>query len=145
MKVKDGENKRVRVLKKLYAYGITIALGILLGYLYLLSNPLSDAPDTETKLVFLCNAAFIPGILFVLSGLLVWCTGKGSIDGLTYSLGLFFKTINPFGRIEKHEKYHEYVERKNQKRLKGYSFLFFCGGGFLILSVVMYVISLFVK
>lgn len=144
MKAKDGETKRGKVLKKLYAYGITVAIGVLLGYLYLLANPLSDAPDTETKFVFLCNAAFVPGILFVLAGLLVWCTGKGSIDGLTYSLGLFFKTINPFGKFEKTEKYHEYVERKNQKRLKGYSFLFYCGGGFLLVSAALYIISLFV-
>lgn len=143
MKIKD-DDKKSRRIKLLRSYGITIAVGVLLGYLYLCANPLSDAPDMQTKFVFLCNAAFVPGILFVLSGLLVWCTGQGSIDGLTYSLGLFFKTINPFEKIGKPEKYHEYVERKNKKRLKGYSFLFVTGGAFIFVSVVLYVISLFV-
>lgn len=131
-------------MKLLRSYGITTAIGILLGYLYLCANPLSIAPDMQTKFVFLCNAAFIPGILFVLAGLLVWCAGQGTIDGLTYSVGLFFKTINPFEKHVKTEKYHEYVERKNKKRLKGYSFLFITGGGFFFVSVVLYVISLFV-
>ncbi len=146
MKTKDGENNQSKRKKLLRTYGITIAVGVLLGYLYLCANPLSDAPDMQTKFVFLCNAAFVPGILFVLAGLLAWSAGQGSIDGLTYSLGLFFKTINPFEKHVKIEKYHEYIERKNQKRLngKGYLFLFVIGGAFVFVSTVLYVISLFV-
>lgn len=133
-------------MKVLRSYGITIVLGVLIGYLYLCANPLSDAPDMQTKFVFLCNAAFVPGILFVLAGLLVWCIGQGSIDGLTYSIGLFFRSVNPFEKHIKIENYHEYVERKNQKRLKGkgYFFLFIVGGGFIFVSIVLYAISFFV-
>lgn len=125
----------------LVSYGVTTIVGGLLTATYIATHRLSEAETVSAKYIELCNAFSVPGMLFILVGLLLWCAGKGAFDGIAYSMSVFFRSINPFRKLDSNEKYYDYVQRKNGKRLKGYSFLFVIGFAFSVVALIFYLLS----
>ena len=128
-----------KVKKYWLRYTIAIAVGILLCFTYLQTHEFTAAETLKDRYRLLCDAFTIPGVLLLLSGVLMFCTGQGALDGITYSVGMFFRAIIPFTKL-RNEKYYEYVERKNQRRVHGYSFLFVCGALFAIVAAVFFLL-----
>lgn len=81
----------------------------------------------------LCDAFTIPGLLMILLGALVWVSNEGALNGISYCLRVAVFALIPGKRQEGYEKYGDYVERKSQKKVQGYAFLFYCG---LVVSAV---------
>ena len=128
-----------KVKKYWLRYTIAIAVGVFLCLTYLQTHEFAVAETLKDRYRLLCDAFTIPGALLLLSGLLMFCTGQGALDGITYSMGMFLRAIIPFSKLN-NEKYYEYVERKNQKRVRGYSFLFVCGALFAVVAAVFFVL-----
>lgn len=122
-------------LSALLRYGISILSGLLVGAMYLVGNDfLSHGLMDRYRL--LSDAFFLPGILMVLFGSLVWVSNEGAFDGVSYVVSNAFYWLIPGGRLHHYERYSDYVERKRGKRVKGYSFLFWVGAGFVIAGFV---------
>lgn len=83
----------------------------------------------------LCDGFTISGVLAILAGALLAVTNQGALDGLTYACSTAFKALIPGGRLQT-EKYYDYVQRKNEKRVKGYGFLFVVGGICMALALI---------
>lgn len=75
----------------------------------------------------LCDAFTIPGVILIMVGALVWVSTQGALDGITYCVRFAIFSLIPGKRLERDEKYAEYVERKSSNRMKGYGFLFISG------------------
>ena len=122
----------------LLKYGITIAACIIMSLFYII---LRDFPQQELaeKYRILCDAFTVPGVLVILSGALIAVTNEGALDGITYACGTAFKALLPGGRL-KTEKYYDYVQRKKEKRVKGYGFLFVVGGAWMVLALVFMIL-----
>ena len=129
-----------KIKKYWLRYAVTLAAGASLCFLYLNNHEFSAAETFEVKCRLLGDAFFIPGSLMVLFAALLFCTGQGAFNGITYSMGTFFRAVLPFMKL-RDETYHEYVERKKEKRARGYSFLVVCGVLFLAVAVVCYIIA----
>lgn len=124
---------------KLLKYGCCVLFIGLLAYLYLNLHSFSDA-DLSNKLRLLCDAFTIPGLLLIMFGGLLWASNEGAMDGLGYVLGRLARTLVPGDGIRKHERYADYVERKRNNPVRGFSFLFIAGGVSLAVSIVFLVL-----
>ena len=111
-------------------------------YISLREFPAESAAENYRMLA---DAFTIPGLLFIMFGALLWAAGKGALDGIGYALGYALRALLPGGRFVKEGTFAEYLEEKKAKRKKAaaYSFLFFTGVAFLIVSGVF--IYLFYK
>ena len=120
--------------KKLLKHGITgfACLGIVVlccglrGYTQL---------SMGEKYRALCDGFTIPGVLALCLGSLLWVSGDGFFNGLGYCLQMTWRALLPFGRRPV-ERYGEYVQRRRQKPVTGFSFLFVWGGVCMAIAVV---------
>lgn len=117
---------------------VALAVGGALALLYLVARSFfSGIYEGKERLRYLADAFTIPGALLLLSGLLVFCTRKGAFDGMSYSVGLFFRTIfRPATLTER--KYPDYVAEKREKRKgkSGCAYLYAAGGIYLSVALV---------
>ncbi len=108
----------------LVKYSVTIVLSALVTYLFVKDQ------DTSTKVKLyhsLCDGFFIPGIMLACMGTLCFLANTGSFDGIGWALNFTFKTLIPFGRLKKQQKYGDYVEKRRANPIKGYYFLLHVG------------------
>lgn len=123
---------------RLRKYILTFFFGGLLAYAYIALRDFSGEPLLE-KYRMLCDAFTIPGLLMLMVGLLLLISNEGMFDGLLYALSYAVKTLIPlWGRD--HERYYDYVERKREKRVHGYGFLFVSGAVFMVIALVFLIL-----
>ena len=127
----------------LLKYGITVFIGAVMVWLVLTGYGYEEVQTAAERYRILSDAFTIPGVVFMLCALLVLVSNKGAFEGISYAAGYAFRMLIP-GLNKDREKYGDYVERKREKGgVKGYSFLFFTGLAFLIVSLIF--IALFYK
>lgn len=82
----------------------------------------------------LCDAFSIPGIMMVLLAALLTLNNLGALDTIVYLLSYLPRAIAPaaFGEPE---KLLDFVERRRQKRAKGFGFLYIVGFIFLGIAI----------
>ena len=83
----------------------------------------------------LTDAFFIPAILILGAGALVFTTNEGAFDAITFGLksfwGMFSKKLKP-----RQETYYDYRMSRQEKKLP-FGFLLICGAIFFAVSMVM--------
>ena len=124
---------------RLIKYGCSAVVVGLIVWAYLAGHPIG-AEKLHDQYRILCDAFTIPGILFLMIGCLVWASGQGALDGLGYVLSFATKSLIP-GKRKEVERYYDYVQRKREKRTKGYGFLLITG--LVTLAVAMVFFALF--
>lgn len=128
-----SEQLRTRLLK----YGLCSAVGLVFVAAYLSGNNVMVQKLVD-QYKMLCDAFFVPGALMLLSGLLITLTNEGSLDAITYLGGKAVSMLLPGARAKRNreETYTDYLERRNDKRVKGYGFLYIVGAVFFIVSMI---------
>ncbi len=129
-----SKNVKVRLIK----YGVSIGIGLLLAYGYIALREFSPAPLVE-KYRMLCDAFTIPGVVLLMSGALMSVANAGALEGVGYVLSQGFGMLIP-GKGLGTETYEEYIERKREKRVKGYGFLYISGALFLAVALVFIIL-----
>ena len=129
---------RSPLAKNLMKYGVAVAIGLILVYIYVASRidlgNLAAVAKVDLYLI-LCDAFSIPGLLLLLAGLLMTLSNHGALDGVGYVAVNALKMLIPGGAI-KAERYKEYLERKRANRVRGYGFLFVTAIAFLAIAAV---------
>lgn len=126
--------KLITILLK-YGIGILFGAGIVVLYLWLRDFTLPDDPQAKYKM--LSDAFTIPGVLYLMVGLLIFLTNKGSLDALGYMAKRAVRMLIPFSK-KPNESYSEYVEKK--RKLSGYSFIIFIGLLFMAIAIVFIIL-----
>lgn len=124
-----------RVKTNMIKYGTCTVVTVLLMLAYLLPRDFRGAA-LQDQYRMLCDAFFIPGILLILAGALVWVAGEGAFHGISYCLRIAAYALIPGKRKDAYEKYGDYVERKSRNKVSGYGFLFYYGMAVMALSLV---------
>ena len=128
--------------KNLMKYGISGGISLLLAYVYVASrvdvHNLGDTALVDLYLI-LCDAFTVPGILFLMSGLLMSISNLGAMDGLGYVAINDLKMLIP-GPGNKPETFKEYLERRRENRVRGYGFLYITGLICTAISVVFMIL-----
>ena len=102
--------------KKLLQYGITAVVGALIAWWVMDVEGLfviTGAPE-HTKAI-LCDAFFVPGILLVMIGALVWIATTGFFDSLGYAAKTAVHIFLPFIKTER-KSFYDYKMEKAEKR-----------------------------
>lgn len=115
----------------LVKYGITSLVSLLITFCYYQAYKNSDMGIYRV----LSDGFFIPGVLITGFGLLFIVSNEGIFDGLTYGLQLAFKSLIPGGRLKKPKSYAVYKAEKEEKRVKGFSFIIVVGVIDLVLAL----------
>ena len=105
--------------KNLLKYGITSVAGLIVAVLITWSRG-AFSPEAEIKTIVsaFCDGFFVTGMLLTLFGILVWVSGTGFFDGLTYGLQFIVQKIIPLYRQE-YKSYYDYKTEKAERRYKG--------------------------
>ncbi len=117
-------------------YGITFMVMGLFTWGILSNVGYSAAMSLADKYLHLADAFFVPGIIVLLFGALVWVSTTGFFDAISYAVGIGVKALLPFMRRGEQEKYYDYKIRKGEKRISGYSFLLISGAIYLLVGVI---------
>lgn len=126
-----------RLLVNLIKYGCCAVFVGLLVWAFMAMRDFSAALLLE-KYRMLCDAFTIPGVVLLMIGSLVWVSNTGALDGISYCLRFMVFSLIPGKRLERDEKYGEYIERRMQNRVKGYGFLFWSGLATMAIALVFY-------
>ena len=128
--------------KKLLQYGITAVVGALIA-LWVMNIEgmflLIGAGAPGAILSILCDAFFVPGILLVLFGALMWVANTGFFDSLGYALRTAAHMFLPFMKTER-KSYYDYKTEKADKRGSTPYFMFIVGVVYMVLAVVFLLI-----
>lgn len=133
---------RSPLAKTLKKYAIAVAIGLILAYIYVAARIDLNNVEAVAKVdlyLILCDAFSIPGLLLLLSGLMMTLGNHGALDGVGYVAVNAFKMLIPGGAL-KAERYKEYLERKRANRIRGYGFLFVTAIAFLAIAAVFMVL-----
>ncbi len=126
-----------RLIVNLVKYGCCALFVALIGWAYLASREFGKAVLVD-QYRYLCDAFTIPGLLLILFGAVLWVSNHGALDGISYCLRFLVFSLIPGKRLEREEKYGDYVERRSQKPVKGYAFLFVSGLASMAVALVFY-------
>ncbi|MDD6679064.1 MAG: DUF3899 domain-containing protein [Firmicutes bacterium] len=120
----------------LIKYGSCTAFTAAMAAVHVALNRGFAEMETVQKYRVLCDAFSIPGLLLVLFGVLVWLINQGSLDGISYAVRTGLRHLIPGGGLQQPESYWDYLEKRKQKRIRGYGFLFLAGAAALVISGV---------
>lgn len=126
-------SKRLKV--NLAKYGFCALFVALLAWAYISLRDFAGAELVE-QYRMLADAFTLPGILLIMFGAMAWVASEGALDGIAYCLRMAFFALIPGKRLERDEKYGDYVERKRANRTKGFGFLFIAGSVTMVVAIV---------
>ncbi|MCI2068197.1 MAG: DUF3899 domain-containing protein [Bacilli bacterium] len=129
----DSEHQRKMLIVWLVAF--VLAAAIFMGVLFGKGN---------YGLYGFEEACFYPGILLILSGLLVLVASWGAFDMFVYGFRSVFSHMNPDpNHVDKYADYTQYVQEKRTQRQYSKPPLlpfFVVGGLFLLAAIIMMII-----
>ena len=122
--------------KKLLQYGICVVLGGLMAVWVMdLEGFFILWGERATAVSILCNAFFVPGILFSSFGALFWVANTGFFDSVSYAAHTIGHIFIPFAK-SKRKSYYDYKTEKAEKRAPIPGFIFHVGAFYLALSLI---------
>ena len=128
------------LLKEYKEYAITTAVALIVGVLIALSRGIFQEDEIDMIITIISDAFFIPGVLLVCVGLIVYASNEGLFLTISYGFKTIGRTITA-KKDEKlmEEKYHEYYARQMEKKSKCKHFLI-VGLVFVVISLLFVVV-----
>ena len=125
--------------KTLKTYLITATVGALLALGIMALEGIFSAADTETVLKYLCDGLFIAGALMAGIAGLLFVYDQGMFDVLTYGVHQVVRTFTKRDLREEKKDFYDYRKEKHAEKKTMWHVLF-CGVGFVLLGVIVYMI-----
>ena len=122
-------------MKKLKKYLITIGVGLLMAFGIAYSKNIFGQTEPMKIFHILTDSFFVPAVLIMGVGALIFVSNEGAFDGITFAVTSFVDIF----RKNKKNKYHTYYDYKESKanRNTGFGFLLISGLGFMVITSVM--------
>lgn len=124
------------LLKEYKEYVVTTAIALAFAVVLIMSRGIFQEESIDMVITIISDAFFIPGVLLICVGLIVYASNEGLFLSISYGFKVIGRTIT----AKKEEKlmdeaYHEYYARQIQKKAKCKHFLII-GLVFVVLSFV---------
>jgi len=128
-----------RTLRK---YLIASAIGIAIGIGVFAVKGGFDATERIEVLYAFCDAFFVPGILLLGFGALLFCADDGLFDMMNYGVMLCVNLVRKEEKRRAFPKtFHDYRQMKQEGRNGGFGYLLIIGGVFIALAILFLVIA----
>ena len=98
------------------------------------ANDFGKTEETWMRLKLLADAFTVPGVLLMMVAALIWVSSDGFFDGIGYAGRTAIRMVLPFFSMEE-ERFYDYKRRRANNRIRGYSFLFYIGATFFVISL----------
>ncbi len=122
--------------KRLIQYGVCGVIGALIAYWIMSSKGLFVPGHSMAEVFFiLSDAFFVPGILIILFGALLWISTTGLFDSIGFAFSAAAHALLPFVRHE-HKTFYDYKMEKAEKRGSTPYFMLIVGAFYLILAII---------
>ena len=125
-------------------YVITALVGLAVSVYICFSRNIFGAETVADVITILSDAFFVPGILFLCLGLILYAANEGIFNAVSYGMKILGRSL--VGKKDEkiiNEEFHEYHARVSQKKTKVKHFLLVGVVNFVI-SIVFVVIYMFV-
>lgn len=126
--------------KKLLQYGICFLIAAAIAFWVMDSEGIFVASKPVEISAILCDAFFVPGILLVMIGALLWISTTGLFDALGYAFRIAGHSLIPFLIKSDSKSFYEYKLEKDEKRGKTPVFILIVGAVFLLASAVALIV-----
>lgn len=125
-----------------YTVASLIAVAMAFGVMFL--KDLFHLTDLLSIYMALCDAFTVPGLLYLLFGLLLMVARGGSFDGLAFAVRNIFVRFKSNADFKNRETYYDYKERKRKARKEASNilFIFVIGAVFSVVAVVFLILYL---
>lgn len=134
------KKENVRLLGQ---YGTACAVAGLMAWLVTRTYGLSEVQNTVERYRILCDAFTIPGVVFIMVGLLIRIMDRGLLDGLSYAMRSLYRVFLPMA-ARKDESFYDYVQRRRESR-KGRHTAFILHVGILFMIPALVFMALFYR
>lgn len=134
------KKENVRLLGQ---YGTACAVAGLMAWLVTRTYGLSEVQNTAERYRILCDAFTIPGVVFIMVGLLIRIMDRGLLDGLSYAMRSLYRVFLPMA-ARKDESFYDYVQRRRESR-KGRHTAFILHVGILFMIPALVFMALFYR
>ena len=119
--------------KTLLRCAVSLGIALVVTVLVLLAlGGFASGITTQERVTHLSNAFFAVGSLWFGFGVLLWASGEGAFDLLSYSVTLLFRVKTVYER----ETYAEYKERKRGKRTNFFLVVMVPGAILLLVALI---------
>lgn len=125
-------------------YVITVLVGLAVSVYICFSRNIFGAEPVADVITILSDAFFVPGILFLCLGLILYAANEGIFNAVSYGMKILGRSL--VGKKDEkiiNEEFHEYHARVSQKKTKVKHFLLVGVVNFVI-SIIFVVIYMFV-
>lgn len=131
--------QRIGEMKKKLSYIITSAFCAVITVVVLLTRETFSQTNTLTVYKDLCDAFFLPGVMTLGFGLLVFVSNGGAFSMLKFSV---IKFVDLFRRDLTKVKYRTYYDYKeaNKDNKNDFGFMLIIGAVFVAISVVFLIL-----
>ena len=127
---------------KLRKYLIASAIGLAIGIAVFAAKGGFDAVERIQSLYALCDACFVPGVLLMGFGALLFCADDGLFDMMNYGVMLCVNLVRKEEKRRAFPKtFHDYRQMKQEGRNGGFGYLLIIGGVFIALAILFLVIA----
>jgi len=124
----------LRTRRRIKSWLIEAAIGMAIFLAMLLGRGVLEETEPQRILAGLCDAFFVPGILFISFGLLALCAYGGVFDMIAYGAKSLLVLFTPFKKPEKHQYYFEYKVIKEGRRQKPKPYMLIIGCCFMLMA-----------
>ena len=130
--------------KTIIKYTVASLIASLMAFGVMCLKDLFHLSDLLSIYMALCDAFTVPGLLYLLFGLLMLVARAGSFDGLAFAIRSIFVRFKSNDAFKNRETYYDYIERKRKARKEANSmlFIFVIGAVFSVIAVVFLILYL---
>lgn len=101
------------------------------------------AGDTAVVLAAFCDAFFVPGVLLLCFGALMFVANDGVFDMLNYGVMKVVKLVQSEKKRSAFPKtFYDYRKMKSESRKGGFGYLFIVGGAYMALAVLFLILCM---
>ena len=118
---------------------VSLVIGLLMVLATLWLRDFSQITVAAERMKALADAFTIPGVVFLMVGVLVWVSSTGFFDFLGFAFGNLGRALVPMSK-KPHQTYYDYKVGKSGKRASGFSAIFITGAILTIVAVVFTVL-----
>lgn len=139
MDEKESKKKKVEISR--LSWIVTGSIFLVFAIVYAVAADIFHQETMQEVWSILCNAFFVPGILFTGMGGLSWIASEGSFDMLAYSFSRYgLHNLIPHIPKAKFEDFYEYKEMKDAKGRHWNANLLFVGLIGIAISIVFLIV-----
>ena len=120
---------------KIIRYSIASFICLVIAFIILLSKGIFSQTETKDVMHILVDAFFVPGIIMLSFGILVFSTNEGTFDMLAYGVRRIFVLLKRNPQDAKYKTFYDYREAQRENKHQ-FGYLIIVGLFFTALSLL---------